>query len=117
MSDFSAAAGGGDEVAGRGVQQGHIGQRAGVVERRGDDLAIDGVLPQQVAEAVAVDVLRTQQNAVGRLVDVGQGAPTYFNTSSKLRLYTQSTPLCAIRRVCPFLLNLIGITSTRLHRR
>ena len=39
-----------------------------------------------------------------------------FNTSSKLRLYSQSTPLRAIRRMCPILLNLIGITSTSLHR-
>ena len=35
-----------------------------------------------------------------------------FNTGSKRRLSTQSTPLRAIRRMCPILLNLIGITST-----
>ena len=39
-----------------------------------------------------------------------------FNTSSKLRLYTRSTPLWVIQRRCPILLNLIGITNTNLHR-
>ena len=34
-----------------------------------------------------------------------------FNISSKLRLSMQSTPLSTIRRMCPFLLNLIGITT------
>ena len=34
-----------------------------------------------------------------------------FNISSKLRLYMQSTPLSTIWRMCPFLLNLTGITT------
>ena len=34
-----------------------------------------------------------------------------FNISSKLRLYMQSTSLSTIRRMCPFLLNLTGITT------
>ena len=38
-----------------------------------------------------------------------------FSTSSKLRRYPQSASLRTIRRTYPFLLNLIGITSTGLH--